>query len=110
VYAQLGAAVPRARREIAAEEIRARTILPMINEAARILEEGIVRSAGDVDVGMITGTGFPPFRGGLLRHAESMGLPVVLARLESFARTHGERFEPARLLRDLVHGGRAFYA
>lgn len=110
VYAQLGAAVPPARREVAPEEIRARTILPMINEAARILEEGIVRSAGDVDVGMITGTGFPPFRGGLLRHAESMGLPVVLARLEAFERTHGERFAPARLLRDLVHGGRGFYA
>ncbi len=98
------------RAGVPAEQIRTRTVLAMVNEAARILEDGIVSDAHDVDLGMITGTGFPPFRGGLLRYADSLGAPVVLARLESLASEHGPRFEPAPLLRELVGSGRGFYS
>jgi len=59
---------------------------------------------------MIAGTGFPPFRGGLLRYADSLGLGTVLARLEALAREHGPRFQPAPLIREHVDAGRGFYA
>jgi 3-hydroxyacyl-CoA dehydrogenase/enoyl-CoA hydratase/3-hydroxybutyryl-CoA epimerase len=108
VYVKLGAGTEP--KQVAAEDIRARAVLVMVNEAARILAEGIVSGPGAVDLGMITGTGFPPFRGGLLRHADLMGLPMVLTRLESFARDYGARFEPAPFLRDLANTGRGFYA
>jgi 3-hydroxyacyl-CoA dehydrogenase/enoyl-CoA hydratase/3-hydroxybutyryl-CoA epimerase len=100
---------PRLHQDASPEEICARTVFSMVNEAARILADGIVRSAGDVDLGMITGTGFPPFRGGLLRYADSLGLAIVLDRLEAFARDHGPRFEPAPLLVELASSGRTFY-
>jgi 3-hydroxyacyl-CoA dehydrogenase len=58
---------------------------------------------------MITGTGFPPFRGGLLRWADAIGLRTVLAKLESFQREHGARFEPAALLRSTAEAGEGFY-
>jgi hypothetical protein len=61
-----------ANSPLAEEEIRARLILVMINEASRVLEDGIAKSAGDVDLAMIMGTGFPPFRGGLLRFADEL--------------------------------------
>jgi len=58
-----------------------RLVLPMINEATRCLEAGIVRTPAQVDLGMVLGTGFPPFRGGLLRHADSLGIPAVVQGL-----------------------------
>ena len=82
----------------------------MVNEAARILEEGIARSPGDVDLAMITGTGFPPFRGGLLRYADGVGLATIVAKLESFERQHGVRFEPAPLLRRKAESDEGFYS
>ncbi|MGH7553841.1 MAG: 3-hydroxyacyl-CoA dehydrogenase NAD-binding domain-containing protein, partial [Longimicrobiales bacterium] len=100
---------PRLHEDVSSEEICARTVFSMVNEAARTLADGIVRGAGDVDLGMITGTGFPPFRGGLLRYADSLGLATVLARLEAFAREHGPRFEPAPLLVELARADGTFY-
>jgi 3-hydroxyacyl-CoA dehydrogenase/enoyl-CoA hydratase/3-hydroxybutyryl-CoA epimerase len=79
-------------------EIVERCVFPMINEAARCLEEGVVASADEVDVGMIFGTGFPPFRGGLLRYADSLGARVVVEKLKQFQATHGIRFEPSQAL------------
>jgi 3-hydroxyacyl-CoA dehydrogenase / enoyl-CoA hydratase / 3-hydroxybutyryl-CoA epimerase len=96
-------------REVGDDEIRDRLVLVMVNEAARVLEDGIAASAGDVDLGMITGTGFPPFRGGLLRYADDRGLPEVLERLEALHARYGARFEPAPLLRAHVSAGRGFY-
>ncbi|MEX2467864.1 MAG: 3-hydroxyacyl-CoA dehydrogenase NAD-binding domain-containing protein, partial [Gemmatimonadota bacterium] len=90
-------------------DIRRRLVLPMINEAARILEEGIAGSAADVDLAMIMGTGFPPFRGGLLRFADLVHPRAVLDRLETFERTHGGRFAPAPLLTRLASEDRGFY-
>lgn len=108
-YEELGASVPAQRRELSESDIRDRTVLVMVNEAARVLEDGIVPTPGDVDLGMITGTGFPPFRGGLLRYADSIGLTEVVARLEELERRHGPRFAPAPLLRQYARQGRGFY-
>ncbi len=72
-----------------------RMILPMVNEASLILDEQVVRTPGEIDLAMIMGTGFPPFRGGLLRYADSVGVPHVVARLEALANTAGTRFAPS---------------
>ena len=109
IYEELEAVIGQERREVPAREIVDRCVLPMINEAARILEEGIARSPGDVDLAMITGTGFPPFRGGLLRYADRVGLKTILAKLESFERSHGARYAPAPLLRRKAEAGEGFY-
>ncbi|HKA24129.1 MAG TPA: 3-hydroxyacyl-CoA dehydrogenase NAD-binding domain-containing protein [Candidatus Eisenbacteria bacterium] len=75
-----------------------RLILAMINEAARCLDERVVASGEDVDLAMILGTGFPPFRGGLMRYADVLGLSRVIDRLGALAVSEGPRFTPARLL------------
>jgi 3-hydroxyacyl-CoA dehydrogenase/enoyl-CoA hydratase/3-hydroxybutyryl-CoA epimerase len=72
-------------------------VLAMVNEAAICLQEGVVRQPRDVDVAMVMGTGFPPFRGGLLRHADAVGVPIVADRLGRLAEAQGERFRPAEL-------------
>ncbi|MEP7028482.1 MAG: 3-hydroxyacyl-CoA dehydrogenase NAD-binding domain-containing protein [Candidatus Eisenbacteria bacterium] len=87
---------------------RERMILAMINEAARCLEESIVESPAQVDLAMIMGTGFPPFRGGLLRHADMLGLPVVADRLRALAQVHGARFEPCALIGRMALDGYRF--
>jgi 3-hydroxyacyl-CoA dehydrogenase/enoyl-CoA hydratase/3-hydroxybutyryl-CoA epimerase len=92
------------------EEIVERTVLAMVNEAARALEDGVVARPDDVDVAMILGTGFPPFRGGLLRYADTLGCDYVVRRLDALADRLGDRFRPAPLLRDLARTGRAFRA
>jgi len=108
VYAELG--VVGTRRMFDDAVIVERCVFAMINEAARVLEDDIVASAGDVDLGMIMGTGFPPFRGGLLRYADSLGITSVWQRLEQFTRALGSRFEPAPLLREMAESGQRFYA
>lgn len=90
-------------------EIRDRLFLAMVNEAARILEEGIVKRAADVDLGMILGTGFPPFRGGLLAWADARGIPEVRDRLLALAARAGDRFTPAPLVVELARSGAGFH-
>jgi len=91
-------------------EIQMRVILPMINEAAYILEEGIVETASDVDLGLIFGIGFPPFRGGLLRYADSEGLDRIYKALEGFKDTvSSDRYTPAPFLESLVKEKKRFY-
>ena len=90
--------------------IRRRLVLAMINEAARVLDDGIVSSAVDVDLAMIMGTGFPPFRGGLLRFADTLHPRGLLDRMTRLHRDLGERFEPAPLLVRLATEDRSFYA
>ena len=108
VYAELGLAAPT--NKMPHQDIVRRCVFVMINEAARILEDGIVAGPGDVDLGMIMGTGFPPFRGGLLRWADVVGVATLLELLEDEHAQHGERFEPAPLLRRKAAADEAFYA
>jgi len=91
------------------DEIRKRLVMAMVNEAARVLEDRIVRRAGDVDLAIIMGTGFPPFRGGLLRFADALTSTSVVANLEELAKTAGPRFDPAPLVIELAASGRSFY-
>ena len=109
IYSELGESVPSTRTTLPPETIRDRTILVMVNEAARALEDGIVETPGEVDLALITGTGFPPFRGGLLRYADSVGLRTVVERLEGFERELGARFQPAPLLRERAEAGHGFH-
>ena len=106
IYNELGA---RPGRDISKSEIQDRCVYTMINEAARILEDGIVASPGDVDVGMIFGTGFPPFRGGLLKYADTVGLPRVVEMLDRYTRELGPRFTVAPLLRKKAESNQGFY-
>ena len=99
----------RARRTPAADEVRDRLALAMVNEAARVLEEGVVESATDVDLGMVMGTGFPPFRGGLLKYADDRGLADVLQAVEALEGRFGKRFEPSPLLLALGKRDGAFH-
>ena len=108
------AAIPKLAGAAAAlhlpvETLQERMVLAMVNEAAICLEDGVVREPRDVDVAMVYGTGFPPFRGGLLRYADSIGPAVLVDRLSRLADAHGERFRPAGLLRDMVREERRFY-
>jgi 3-hydroxyacyl-CoA dehydrogenase len=68
-----------------------------------------VREPGKLDLAMIFGTGFPPFRGGLLRYADSLGLDRVFTRLDDLSERLGPRFAPAELIRDLANRRRGFY-
>ncbi len=96
-------------RELPPETLQERMVLALVNEAARCLEERVVREAGDVDLAMVLGTGFPPFRGGPLRHADSVGIPIVADRLSRLAAAHGERFRPAAAFEEMVRGRRRYY-
>ena len=92
------------------EEMVERCILPMINEAARCLDEQVVKTAAEVDLGMIMGTGFPPFRGGLLRYADTLGIQTIVDRLKKYEERFGARFTPAPALIARVKSGTKFYS
>jgi len=85
-----------------------RMVLAMVNESARCLEEGVVADAGKLDLAMIFGPGFPPFRGGPLRHADLAGLPKIHARLIALSAEKGERYRPAAMLARLAESGGSF--
>ena len=91
------------------EVLQARLLMPMVNEAAFCLEEGIVPSAAKLDLAMIFGTGFPPFRGGLLRYADDLGIGRVVNRLEDLEERLGPRFEPSPLLVRMANDKNKFY-
>lgn len=91
------------------DELRERPVLLFLNEAIRCLEEGIVRSPRDGDIGAVFGLGFPPFRGGPFRAADAMGASELLRRLEHWRERKGLRFEPAPLLRRMAERGERFH-
>jgi len=98
-----------AQRPIGADEIVERLLFPMINEGARILDEGIARRASDIDVIWIYGYGFPVWRGGPMFYADSVGLPHIVERLRGWAAQSGEPGDaPAPLLTRLAAEGRSF--
>ncbi len=104
------ALLPSDKKKMTEVEIQKRLFLPMINEAAEILKDGIVGRASDVDLGLIFGIGFPPFRGGLLRYADGEGLDKILAALNDFkSSVDKDRYLPSRYLEDLVKTKTTFY-
>ena len=98
-----------APKELPPETLQERMLLAMINEAAVCLQEDVAREPRDVDLALVLGAGFPPARGGLLRHADAVGIPIVADRLARLADAHGERFRPAALFSQMVREQRRFY-
>ena len=98
-----------ARRKISDQEIVERLVYALVNEGARILEEGIALRASDIDMVYLTGYGFPLFRGGPMFYADSVGLPNVLDTINGYAQgRHGEAWTPAPLLVKLAGEGKGF--
>lgn len=90
------------------EEIIARCMIPMVNEAIRCLEEGIVDSAAEADMGLIYGLGFPPFRGGVLRYADTMGLAQFVELADKYAHL-GEIYQVTDQTRQMAASGASFH-
>lgn len=91
------------------EEIIDRCMLMMINEAAYCLGEDVIASPGLLDIAMIMGIGFPPFRGGVCRYADQRGIKDIVNKLEEYKNRFGIRFTPAPLLQSLAESGKTFY-
>jgi 3-hydroxyacyl-CoA dehydrogenase/enoyl-CoA hydratase/3-hydroxybutyryl-CoA epimerase/3-hydroxyacyl-CoA dehydrogenase/enoyl-CoA hydratase/3-hydroxybutyryl-CoA epimerase/enoyl-CoA isomerase len=107
-FAEILARYQKQTQRFAPEELQDRLFLPMLTEASRVLDEGIVREAGDVDMGLILGIGFPPHRGGILRWADTVGLSQIIEKLQRYAPL-GKRFEPTGAIRRLAKSGKGFY-
>lgn len=88
--------------ESSEENIHQRLVLPMVNEAARLLEEGVTDSADTIDLGTVMGIGFAPFRGGIVQYANTIGTEKIVEQLEKLAALHGPRFTPAKLLKKVA--------
>jgi 3-hydroxyacyl-CoA dehydrogenase len=98
-----------AQRKPGADEIRERCLYALINEGARVLEEGIALRAGDIDVVYTSGYGFPRYRGGPMFYADTVGLPAIHQRILDFQRTLDARYwQPAPLLEKLAKANSSF--
>ncbi|HKS07848.1 MAG TPA: fatty acid oxidation complex subunit alpha FadJ [Gemmatimonadaceae bacterium] len=97
------------RKELPRDEIQRRCVLAMVNEAVRCLEEGILQVPRDGDVGAVFGIGFPPFRGGPFRYADSLSAARVVELLERLDLSHAGRYTPAPLLISMARQGQRFY-
>jgi 3-hydroxyacyl-CoA dehydrogenase/enoyl-CoA hydratase/3-hydroxybutyryl-CoA epimerase len=97
------------RKEMPAAEIQERLASIMVNEAIRTLEEGVLRSARDGDVGAVLGIGFPPFRGGPFWYVDRTGAAALVERLHRLEAAHGARFAPAALLVRHAESGETFF-
>jgi 3-hydroxyacyl-CoA dehydrogenase/enoyl-CoA hydratase/3-hydroxybutyryl-CoA epimerase len=97
------------RKSFPANAMVERTVLAMVNEAAHCLDEGILRSARDGDIGAVFGLGFPPFYGGPFRWIDAQGVASVVRRLDALHQQHAPRFAPARGLRAMAEKGARFY-
>jgi 3-hydroxyacyl-CoA dehydrogenase len=100
------AGVPQ--RKISTEEITDRCLYALVNEGARILEEGYAVRASDIDIIYLNGYGFPAYRGGPMWYADAIGLKQVYERISEFERQHGQIWEPAPLLKRLAEQGKTF--
>ncbi|HEX6536210.1 MAG TPA: fatty acid oxidation complex subunit alpha FadJ [Gemmatimonadaceae bacterium] len=97
------------RVEVPVVEMQQRCVLAMVNEAVRCLEEGILRSPRDGDVGAVFGIGFPPFRGGPFRWVDAVGAGTIVRQLEVYHGRFAPRFEPARMLVEMARSEKKFH-
>lgn len=96
-------------KQISNEEIIDRTMFIMINEASRVLEEKMIKNAAYLDLAMVMGSGYAPFRGGILRYADSLGIQKVYSTLKNLQARHGDRFEPSALISKMQEQNKNFY-
>ncbi len=109
VYSELG--LGSRKNSLSEEECITRGIFTMVNEASRaLLEDKIVQKPHEVDLAMIMGAGFPPFRGGLLKYADKQGLKEIISQLEIYESKYGKRFNPADSLVALAQSEKTFYS
>ncbi|MRT14224.1 fatty acid oxidation complex subunit alpha FadJ [Enterobacteriaceae bacterium RIT711] len=106
IYTLLGVS---SKGQLTEKEIAQRCVMMMLNEAARCLDEGVVRSARDGDIGGVFGIGFPPFLGGPFRYMDTLGAGEVVAQLQRLASQYGERFTPCERLLQMVEEQRNFW-
>ena len=109
MYKDLGLKSPT--NPLSEKECVERCMLAMVNEASRaLLEDKIVESPQELDLAMIMGTGFPPFRGGLLKYADKLGSNYIVQELELYAARFGKRFQPSQPLVNMAKSDRTFYS
>jgi 3-hydroxyacyl-CoA dehydrogenase/enoyl-CoA hydratase/carnithine racemase len=96
-------------KKMSKDEIVSTMLANAINEAALMIEEGICDRPQDMDLAMIYGTGFPPYRGGILRYADKWGLKNVYQKLIALEKEYGPRFKPANLIKEMAESGKTFY-
>ncbi len=108
-YELIKSVQPGGPKDMADEEIVDRLMLPMIIETARCLEEGIVESVPEADMGLIMGIGFPPFRGGALKYADTLGLKAVVDKAAKYAAL-GKLYEPTARMKEMAAGNQTYYA
>ena len=97
------------QKSMSGDTIAERTVFMMLNEAARCLDEGVIRNARDGDIGAIFGIGFPPFLGGPFNYMDTLGLEHVVNRLTHYSETVDAKFAPADILVKMAEGGETFY-
>ena len=96
------------KKDFSSEEIIARMMIPMVNEVVRCLEEGVVDTAAEADMGLIYGVGFPPFRGGAIRYLETLGLDNFIAMADKYAHL-GEIYHVTDGLRAMAASGKSYF-
>jgi 3-hydroxyacyl-CoA dehydrogenase/enoyl-CoA hydratase/3-hydroxybutyryl-CoA epimerase len=106
VYEMIGASTDAS---VNPNDIRLRLVYSLLNEATRALNENVVRSVRDADIGAIFGMGFPPFLGGPLRYLDTVGAGAAVSTLEGLVMKYGNRFEPAEILKTMADAGRHYY-
>ncbi|MDM7859987.1 fatty acid oxidation complex subunit alpha FadJ [Alteromonas sp. ASW11-36] len=97
------------QKSMSGDTIAERTVFMMLNEAARCLDEGVIRNARDGDIGAIFGIGFPPFLGGPFNYMDTLGLQHVVSRLKHYSETVDTKFAPADILVKMAESGETFY-
>lgn len=109
VYAVLGLTPSSTGSNNDQQDVAKRCVVQMLNEAVRCLEEGIIASPRDGDIGAIFGIGFPPFLGGPFHYIDSMGAAELVAVLESYQTKYGDRFTPCERLKEMAENGQSFF-
>jgi len=107
-YALIAQVQPNGTKDFTDEEIVDRMMIPMIIETVRCLDEGIVETPAEADMGLIMGIGFPPFRGGALKYADSIGLNVILEKCAKYA-SLGKLYEPTESMKKMAAEGKLYY-
>jgi len=108
-YELIKSVQPNGPKDMTDEEIVDRLMLPMLIETARCLEEGIVETVPEADMGLIMGIGFPPFRGGALKYADTLGLKTVVEKAQKYAGL-GKLYEPTAKMKEMAAKGQKYYA
>ncbi len=107
-YKLVATVQPEGQKEFSEEEIIERHMIPMIIETARCLEDGIVETAQEADMGLIMGVGFPPFRGGALKYADTLGLANVVEAAKKYEHL-GKLYEPTERMKEMAANGESYY-